>query len=158
MDNPNQASLRAELTHDEGVRLKPYPDSRGKLTIGTGRNLKNTLTLIHPGQYGAAAREMLRDIPHHWLETAIDQGLAKEILLIRCGRAVRFSGAALSCRTCRARLNSIRCDIQVLYPINRISTGARLLIVFSELDKWTLCDATIKWSKLSKWLREASSY
>lgn len=31
--------LRAELKRDEGVRLKPYRDLVGKLTIGTGRNL-----------------------------------------------------------------------------------------------------------------------
>ncbi len=31
--------LRAELMRDEDVRLKPYRDSVGKLTIGTGRNL-----------------------------------------------------------------------------------------------------------------------
>lgn len=27
------------LVHDEGLRLKPYPDTVGKLTIGVGRNL-----------------------------------------------------------------------------------------------------------------------
>ena len=31
--------LVAELTRDEGVRLKPYKDSVGKTTIGIGRNL-----------------------------------------------------------------------------------------------------------------------
>ena len=29
----------AQLRIDEGVRLKPYTDTRGKLTIGCGRNL-----------------------------------------------------------------------------------------------------------------------
>ena len=33
------ATLRADLTRDEGLRLKPYPDTVGKLTIGVGRNL-----------------------------------------------------------------------------------------------------------------------
>lgn len=32
-------ALRAELRRDEGVRLKPYTDTVGKLTIGVGRNL-----------------------------------------------------------------------------------------------------------------------
>lgn len=32
-------SLRDQLIRDEGVRLKPYRDSVGKLTIGCGRNL-----------------------------------------------------------------------------------------------------------------------
>lgn len=31
--------LRADLRRDEGVRLKPYRDTVGKLTIGIGRNL-----------------------------------------------------------------------------------------------------------------------
>ncbi len=35
----NRALLCAELERDEGVRLKPYRDTVGKLTIGTGRNL-----------------------------------------------------------------------------------------------------------------------
>ena len=32
-------TLRDALIRDEGVRLKPYRDSVGKLTIGVGRNL-----------------------------------------------------------------------------------------------------------------------
>lgn len=32
-------NLREQLFRDEGVRLKPYKDSVGKLTIGVGRNL-----------------------------------------------------------------------------------------------------------------------
>ena len=32
-------TLREQLLRDEGVRLRPYKDSVGKLTIGIGRNL-----------------------------------------------------------------------------------------------------------------------
>jgi len=32
-------NLREQLFRDEGVRLKPYKDRSGKLTIGVGRNL-----------------------------------------------------------------------------------------------------------------------
>lgn len=32
-------TLRAELTRDEGLRLKPYRDTTGNTTIGIGRNL-----------------------------------------------------------------------------------------------------------------------
>ncbi len=39
MDAANQQRLRAELIRHEGLRLKPYRDSTGYLTIGTGRNL-----------------------------------------------------------------------------------------------------------------------
>jgi lysozyme len=31
--------LKVQLTRDEGLRLKPYTDTVGKLTIGVGRNL-----------------------------------------------------------------------------------------------------------------------
>ena len=32
-------AIKADLRRDEGLRLKPYRDSVGKLTIGIGRNL-----------------------------------------------------------------------------------------------------------------------
>jgi lysozyme len=35
----NHAILVDELVRDEGLRLKPYRDSVGKITIGVGRNL-----------------------------------------------------------------------------------------------------------------------
>jgi lysozyme len=37
--NEARARLRAQLVVDEGLRLKPYTDTVGKLTIGVGRNL-----------------------------------------------------------------------------------------------------------------------
>jgi lysozyme len=33
--------LRADLKRDEGIRLKPYKCSAGKLTIGVGRNIED---------------------------------------------------------------------------------------------------------------------
>lgn len=39
MDKANRLQLCIELKRDEGVRLKPYTDTTGHLTIGTGRNL-----------------------------------------------------------------------------------------------------------------------
>lgn len=35
----NADELTADLILDEGIRLKPYTDTAGKLTIGVGRNL-----------------------------------------------------------------------------------------------------------------------
>lgn len=35
------AKLIADLERDEGIRLKPYADSRGIQTIGIGRNLRD---------------------------------------------------------------------------------------------------------------------
>lgn len=34
------AALKTALIHDEGLKLKPYRDTEGKLTIGVGRNLE----------------------------------------------------------------------------------------------------------------------
>ena len=33
------STIRQDLIRDEGLRLKPYQDTAGKLTIGVGRNL-----------------------------------------------------------------------------------------------------------------------
>lgn len=35
----NDPAIKADLLRDEGLRLKPYRDSVGKLSIGIGRNL-----------------------------------------------------------------------------------------------------------------------
>jgi lysozyme len=35
----DRAALETQLAIDEGVRLKPYRDTKGRLTIGIGRNL-----------------------------------------------------------------------------------------------------------------------
>lgn len=37
----DRAQLRADLVRDEGVRLKPYRCTAGKLTIGIGRNIED---------------------------------------------------------------------------------------------------------------------
>jgi lysozyme len=43
-------ALRDQLTRHEGVRLKPYPDSVGKLTIGIGRNLDDRGISLYEAQ------------------------------------------------------------------------------------------------------------
>lgn len=59
----NKELLRAELERDEGLRLKPYKDTVGKLTIGVGRNLDDR------GISKATAFQMLdEDIESHWEE------------------------------------------------------------------------------------------
>lgn len=35
----NRTRLKMQLVHHEGLKLKPYRDTEGKLTIGVGRNL-----------------------------------------------------------------------------------------------------------------------
>lgn len=41
MSPSDRASLRGDLTRDEGVRLRLYQDTVGKWTIGCGRNLSD---------------------------------------------------------------------------------------------------------------------
>jgi lysozyme len=41
MTTSDIAALRQQLTHHEGLRLKPYRCTAGKLTIGVGRNLED---------------------------------------------------------------------------------------------------------------------
>jgi len=54
-------SLAEDLIRDEGLRLKPYVDTVGKLTIGIGRNLSDV------GITEAEARFMLaNDIESAW--------------------------------------------------------------------------------------------
>lgn len=67
MTDADRAALRSALVVDEGVRLKPYRDTVGKLTIGVGRNLDDR------GISEATAFQMLdEDIDIHAkeLETA----------------------------------------------------------------------------------------
>lgn len=41
MTSTDRDALRSQLLKHEGLRLKPYTDSVGKLTIGIGRNLND---------------------------------------------------------------------------------------------------------------------
>jgi lysozyme len=63
-DNDLHKVLMLNLKRDEGLRLKPYKDTEGILTIGYGRNLE------HVGiTEGEAENMLLRDIGVAWDET-----------------------------------------------------------------------------------------
>lgn len=47
----NRTELREQLIIDEGLRLKPYKDSVGKLTIGVGRNLDDRGISMHEAMF-----------------------------------------------------------------------------------------------------------
>lgn len=63
------ATLKAELRRDEGVRLKPYRDAVGKLTIGVGRNLDDVgiaaaeAELLLDADVARAAADLDRALP-----------------------------------------------------------------------------------------------
>lgn len=47
----NTEDLIGDLIRDEGIRLKPYRDSVGKLTIGIGRNLDDVGITLHEARH-----------------------------------------------------------------------------------------------------------
>jgi lysozyme len=57
----NLAALRAQLIVDEALRLKPYTDTKGKVTIGVGHNL--------------SARGISRELALQWLDEDITEAL-----------------------------------------------------------------------------------
>lgn len=51
MNLEDRDKLRSQVMRHEGLRLKPYRDSVGKLTIGYGRNLDDKGIAIHEAAY-----------------------------------------------------------------------------------------------------------
>ena len=47
----NLEAMTEELTRDEGLRLKPYRDTVGNLTVGIGRNLDDVGISIDEAEY-----------------------------------------------------------------------------------------------------------
>lgn len=68
-----RSALLAMLEQDEGLRLKPYRDTVGKLTIGCGRNLDDVGITTEEARYllendvGRAESDLDRNIPS-WRE------------------------------------------------------------------------------------------
>ena len=62
-------TIEEQLIRDEGIRLKPYKDSVGKLTIGVGRNLddvgisQDEATLMLSNDIAAATRRIQMTLP-----------------------------------------------------------------------------------------------
>ncbi len=76
-------NLRADLIRDEGVRLKPYTDTAGKLTIGVGHNLTDNgiSQSICDGLLGSDIEGVLSELDIHasWWRTmpaSAQRGLA----------------------------------------------------------------------------------
>ena len=68
-------TLREQLIRDEGLRLKPYTDSTGHLTIGYGFNLSNGIPLpIAEALLDYKMREAIDDVTKHlpWTATLDD--------------------------------------------------------------------------------------
>lgn len=61
--------MKSELRRDEGVRLKPYRDTVGKMTIGVGRNLDDVgvtneeVDYLLENDIGRAMADLDRNLP-----------------------------------------------------------------------------------------------
>ena len=66
MTPEDEETLMAQLVEDEGLRLKPYTDTVGKLTIGVGRNL--TDKGISRLEAFALLRHDINDVQHEVAE------------------------------------------------------------------------------------------
>lgn len=69
----NLVRLREQLIRDEGIRLSPYRDSRGFLTIGIGHNLdakplsRRAISVIFEDDVADVVREVADRLP--WFDT-----------------------------------------------------------------------------------------
>lgn len=61
IEKVNREVLRAELIRDEGLKLKAYRCTAGKLTIGVGRNMDDVGLLADELKRGWHGQDMCRD-------------------------------------------------------------------------------------------------
>lgn len=92
----DKQALLKQLIDDEGVRLKPYRDTAGKLTIGIGRNLDDRgismseATAMCENDINAVCNELDREIPW-WKQMSEARQLVFANMLFNLG-LVRFKG------------------------------------------------------------------
>lgn len=78
--------LLKRVKSHEGTKLKPYLDTKGKLTIGTGRNLDDVgiteqeADILLRNDIATASRELVRAFP--WVNNLDD--IREEILIEMC--------------------------------------------------------------------------
>lgn len=86
----DREALLADLKRDEGVYLKPYRDSVGKLTIGIGRNLddrgisQNTCDQMANEDIAICAAELDKNIPW-WRELSPNRQRALANMIFNLG-------------------------------------------------------------------------
>jgi lysozyme len=99
------SSLVADLTRDEGLRLKPYVDSVGKLTIGYGRNLDDVGISEAEAQFllanDIAAAETLLDRSIPWWRT-----LSEDRQRVLCNMAYNLGPRLLDFQTTLGRIQA----------------------------------------------------
>lgn len=95
MDESLLTSLKAQIKRSEGLRLKPYKDSRGILTIGYGHNLEQAITqrvadLIFEEDFAAAAL-FAQNIPeYHQLCSARQAVLVDMVFNMGYAKVMKF--------------------------------------------------------------------
>jgi len=103
----NRDLLQEDLILDEGIRLKPYRCTAGKLTIGVGRNLddvgisRSEATLLLNADISTAEKSL--DIYYPWWRTTLPEPAARALVNMAfnlgAGRLAGFKGmlSALKC-------------------------------------------------------------
>lgn len=79
----NTAALRAQLMVDEALRLKPYTDTKGQITIGVGHNLSaRGISLELAMQWlDDDMAETIEDVEHAWPWVARLDNVRQHVLL-----------------------------------------------------------------------------
>jgi len=104
-DMPSEQRLKELLVQHEGLRLKPYKDSVGKLTIGVGRNLDDVGISNEEAYYlldrdiGSAVSSLEANLP--WFKN-LDE-VRRAVLIDMC-----FNMGWIGLSTFRETLTSIR--------------------------------------------------
>lgn len=79
----NTAALRAQLIQDESLRLKPYTDTKGQITIGVGHNLSaRGITMAQALEWlDDDIGETVDDVEHAWPWVARLDNVRQHVLL-----------------------------------------------------------------------------
>jgi lysozyme len=89
--------LRKMLTLEEGVRLKPYRDTKGKLTIGVGRNIDDVglrpveAEFLLSNDIGERIEQLPKALP--WIATldSVRQTVMVDLAFMGINRLLTFS-------------------------------------------------------------------
>lgn len=89
-------TLEARLIDHEGLKLKPYRDTKGKLTIGVGRNLddrgitREEALYLLANDINLARQEALRIPAYLVLDEARREVLAEMVFNMGLGKVLKF--------------------------------------------------------------------
>jgi lysozyme len=96
MTGPDLAVLRDQLTRHEGLRLKPYRCTAGKLTIGVGRNIEDRgispdeAAILLDNDISDSIRALSRALPWFDALDAVRQRALVDMSFMGVGKLLEF--------------------------------------------------------------------